>query len=64
MTDASQTTAALLTKDEFCARFKARMVGFLETFDDGTSVAEYADEVGPTYFEGQYLENPGDETPE
>ena len=39
-----------LTKQEFVQRFKARMLLFAQTFDDGSSVAEYADEVGPTYW--------------
>jgi hypothetical protein len=41
-----------LTKDQFCARFKARMLSVAgPTFDDGESIGDYADDVGPTYFE-------------
>lgn len=53
---------AKLTKEEFCARFKAHMLTFRDKFDDGSSVADYADETAPTYFDGQYQE--GDESPE
>lgn len=38
--------------EEFCNRFKARMVGRAgDTFDDGSSIAKYADETAPTYFD-------------
>ena len=42
-----------LTKDEFCARFKARMLKLAkrDTFDDGEPVADYADETAPTYWD-------------
>ncbi len=41
-----------LTEEEFCARFKARMLDRAgPTFDDGESIADYADETGPLYFE-------------
>lgn len=40
-----------MTKEEFCARFRARMLTYGKTFDDGTSIAEYADETAPTYWE-------------
>jgi hypothetical protein len=40
-----------ISKDEFCARFKARMIAMAgEKFDDGESIADYADETGPTYW--------------
>lgn len=47
-----------LTKEEFCARFKARMLAVAgATFDDGTSIADYADENAPLYFkERDYAE--------
>lgn len=39
-------------RDEFCARFKARMLKRAgPTFDDGSSIAEYADMAAPTYFD-------------
>lgn len=40
-----------LTKEQFCERFKARMISLAgEKFDDGKSIAEYADMTSPTYF--------------
>ena len=50
-----------LTLEEFCARFKAKMLAVVgPTFDDGDSVADYADETAPTYFEeaDQRIEGP------
>lgn len=48
---------------EFCARFKAHMLKRAgPVFDDGESIAEYADETGPTYFES--YPSPLCETPE
>jgi hypothetical protein len=48
-----------LTKEEFCARFKAHMLKFGgDKFDDGSSVAKYADENAPSYFDGYYAEEP------
>lgn len=39
-------------KEEFCARFKAYMLSVAgEKFDDGTSIAEYADATAPTYWD-------------
>lgn len=46
---------------DFCARFKARMLAVAgPTFDDGTSIADYADETGPAYFDepDQRVEGP------
>lgn len=40
-----------MEKDEFCHRFKAEMLRHATTFDDGSSVADYADETAPTYWE-------------
>jgi hypothetical protein len=43
-----------ITREEFCARFKARMLarcGPRTVFDDGESIAEYADMTAPSYFE-------------
>lgn len=40
------------TKEEFVARFKARMIAVAgEKFSNGDSISEYADEVGPTYWD-------------
>lgn len=45
-------TLKALSRDEFCARFKARMLAVAgAAFDDGDSIAEYADEAGPTYWD-------------
>lgn len=44
--------SGVLTKDEFCARFKAEMLRIAgPSFDDGDSIADYADQTGPTYFD-------------
>ena len=40
-----------ITRDEFIARFKVRMLRYATKFDGGSSVAEYADEVAPTYWD-------------
>ena len=41
-----------ITLEEFCERFKARMLERAgPTFDDGESIADYADEAAPAYFE-------------
>lgn len=51
-------------KEEFCARFKARMlarVGPPYTFDDGESIADYADEIAPTYWEEDWQRSMGPE---
>jgi hypothetical protein len=53
----------LVEHDEFCRRFKARMIERAgETFDDGSSIADYADEIAPSYFEEE--RGPMTETPE
>lgn len=42
------------TREEFCARFKTRMMARCAPrthFDDGDSIADYADETAPTYWE-------------
>lgn len=49
-----------MTKEEYLARFKAEMLKYRETFYDGSSVAEYADEISPSYYE----ESDGYNTPE
>ena len=60
---ASKTmTVPPLTKEEFCARFKARMIERAgETFEDGTSIAEYADTTGPTYWDDPHEREDGPE---
>jgi hypothetical protein len=41
-----------ITKEEFCARFKAHMLAMAgEKFDDGASIAEYADETATAYWD-------------
>lgn len=45
-----------MTEAEFCAQFEAHMLascGARTTFDDGGSIAEYARETAPTYFEAE-----------
>lgn len=51
-----------LTKEQFCERFKAHMLKIAGgKFDDETSVAEYAEMTGPSYYEDQMkLETPED----
>jgi hypothetical protein len=41
-----------LSQEEFCARFKAYMLKTAgDKFDDGESIAEYADDTAPSYYE-------------
>lgn len=55
-------TTAEITREEFCARFKARMLAVAgTTFDDGGSIADYADEIAPTYFETDWQRVEGPE---
>lgn len=55
-------TEPALTREEFCRRFKAEMIAVAgQTFDDGTSIAEYAEAVAPTYWEDQHQDG---ESPE
>jgi hypothetical protein len=49
--DAMTDEARSMTREEFCARFKIEMLRAGPTFDDGASIAEYADEIGPTYWD-------------
>lgn len=54
--------ATELSKDEFCARFKAEMMKALPVFDgSGDELTAYADETAPTYFD---MAERDDETPE
>ena len=56
------TTETMLPKDEFCARFKKRMLAVAgDKFDDGTSIADYSEETAPTYWQEQHKDG---ETPE
>lgn len=51
-------------KAEFCARFKARMLACtapIAEFTDGGSIADYADEAAPAYFDDSAL---SDHSPE
>ena len=51
-----------MTKEEFCARFKARMIAVAgEKLDDGTIVADYADEVALTYYDEPHQREEGPE---
>lgn len=53
----------LLSKEEFCARFKAHMIAQVgrADFDDGGSIEAYADKTGPTYWAEQHKDG---ESPE
>jgi hypothetical protein len=43
-----------MTKEEFLARFKARMLAAAgEKFDDGSSIAEYAGDIAATYWDDE-----------
>lgn len=54
------TTETLLSKEDFSIRFKAFLIEKAgEKFDDGESIADYADETAPTYFDQQYQEDGG-----
>jgi len=51
-----------LTKEEFCRRFRERMIQRAGAkFDDGASVAEYADEMAPTYWATKWQRDEGPE---
>lgn len=51
-----------MTKEEFCRRFIARMVRLAgETFDDGTSIRDYAEETAPTYWDEPHQRAEGPE---
>jgi hypothetical protein len=52
----------ILPKDEFVARFKAHMLATAgDKFEDGSSIAEYADEAAPAYWAEQHKDG---ESPE
>jgi hypothetical protein len=52
----------LVERDEFCRRFKARMIERAgETFDDGSSIADYADQAAPTYYDDKSQREEGPE---
>ena len=56
MTNQNDAAVERVDRDEFLRRFKARMIERAgQTFDDGSSIAEYADETGPTYWEEDSL---------
>lgn len=53
-----------MTEDEFCQRFKARMLHRVYPrthFDDGESIADYADDTAPTYWEQEHDRKEGPE---
>ncbi|MCB4861651.1 hypothetical protein K7W03_18845 [Sphingobium sp. PNB] len=52
-----------LSKEEFCARFKARMLerAGVDRFDNGESIADYADDTAPTYWETDWQRAEGPE---
>jgi hypothetical protein len=52
----------LLACPEFCARFKARMLARVgDTFEDGGSIAEYADMAALAYFDDPKQRDEGPE---
>lgn len=52
-----------LKQEEFCARFKAHMLKYGGLiFDDGSSIADYAEEVAPTYWEDESQRRDGPES--
>lgn len=58
----SQPEALVPSREEFCARFKAYMLSVSgPTFDDGDSIAEYADETAPSYFDDEQMRAEGPE---
>lgn len=61
-TAAPSRAAEHMTKDEFCARFKARLLKRVgQTDAKGQDVAEYADQVAPSYWEDQGMREVGPE---
>lgn len=51
-----------MSEEEFCTRFEAYMLSVAgPTFLDGSSVAEYARDAGPTYFEDESQREMGPE---
>lgn len=51
-----------MTQEEFVAAFKAYMLKHAgPTFPDGSSIAEYADETGPSYWEEPHQREEGPE---
>jgi hypothetical protein len=52
-----------MDKATFCRRFKSRMVQMAgrEVFDDGGSIADYADDTAPTYWETDWQREEGPE---
>lgn len=58
MSNVSQSPVGLLSQEEFCTRFKARMLRMYTEFNDGSSVADYADLTAPDYFNDHYRDDP------
>ncbi len=51
-----------MSEDEFCRRFREHMLDIAgPVFDDGSYVADYADEMAPTYFETDWQREEGPE---
>lgn len=51
-----------ISKEEFCRRFRERMIAVAgPTFDDGESVAGYADSVSPSYWDDPQQREDGPE---
>lgn len=59
---ASDPTERAGEREDFCARFKARMLVVAgPTFRDGESVADYAEMAAPTYWDDPDLRDEGPE---
>lgn len=51
-----------ITKEDFCLRFRRNMLERAgATFDDGSSVADYADDTAPTYWDDESMRDEGPE---
>lgn len=51
----SENIPDVLTKEDFCAKFKAYMLRIVgPKLSDGTSVADYADRTAQTYWDDPY----------
>lgn len=51
-----------VSKAEFCLRFRTWMLDRAgATFDDGSSIADYADQTAPTYWDDKSMRSEGPE---
>jgi hypothetical protein len=60
--EAEKARNRAIPRDEFLQRFKARMIERAgQTFDDGTSIPQYADEIAPSYYDDEDQRSEGPE---